>query len=478
MWDPKSQTKVGSFKLGTQFPQIALDSSLGEFYAVGQQSYGETLAIILSAYNTQSHALTGTAPFPQTYWPNQSSLMRWGKDGFAFIGAGVGLTDQELYLFRSNAVGPQTLNPVPVLASLSQTSAIAGGAAFTLTVSGSNFVSTSLVEWNGTPLATTFVNAQKVTATVPASDIAAAGAAQVAVYSPAPGGGSSTAVAFNIIAAAPTAGLSTTSLDFGSQAQGVASATQTVKLSNAGNASLAITSIAATGDYTQTHDCGSALASNSSCNIVVTFTPTAAGARTGTLSITDNAPTSPQSVSLTGSGVVDVTIGTQPGGSTSSTVQSGATATYSLELTGAAGFSGAVSLSCIGAPQYATCTLSPSSLNLTSGGTGTFTATVTTSQQSASVRSVDGRGFVLCLIPFVALPWAFRRKIRLSLLTVLVVAIFGGAIGLNGCGGGGSNGSGGGGTKTQNTPPGTYTLTITAASQNASVSQKLTLVVQ
>jgi hypothetical protein len=451
---------------------------LGEFYAVGQQTYGETLAIVVSAYNMQSHALTGTVPFPQTYWPNQSSLLRWGADGFAFIGAGVGLTDQELYLFRSSAVGPETLNPTPVLTSISQTSTIAGGSAFTLTVSGSNFVASSLVEWEGTPLTTTFVNAQKVTATVPASDISTAGAAQVAVYNPAPGGGSSSAIVFNIVAAVPSADLSTTSLDFGNQPQGVAGATQTVKLSNTGNASLSIASIAATGDFEETNTCGASVAPNASCTISVTFTPSAAGGRTGTLSITDNAPASPQSVSLTGSGVADVTIGTQQGGSTSSTVKSGAAATYGLALTGAAGFSGTVSLACSGAPQYATCTLNPSSLALTSGSSSTFTATVTTSQQSAAAGRTDARGFVLSVIPFLALPWMRRRKIRPSLLPIVVLALLGGAIGLNGCGGGGSNGSGGGGATTQNTPPGTYTLTVTASSGNASITQKLTLIVQ
>jgi hypothetical protein len=478
VWDPRTKTKIGSFKLSPFLPQIALDSSLGEFYAVGQQSYGENIAIVLSAYNSQSYALTGTVAFPQTYWPNQSSLMRWGTDGLAFIGAGVGLTDQELYLFRSSAVGPQTLNPVPALASLSQASAISGGGGFTLTLSGSNFVAKSLVEWNGTPLTTTFVSPQKVTASVPASDIAAAGTAQVAVYNPAPGGGSSATIAFTIVAAVPSADLSTASLDFGNQAQGVASATQAVKLSNSGNASLGIASITATGDFRETNTCGTSLAANASCIISVTFTPSAAGARTGTLSITDNAPASPQSVSLAGSGVADVTIGTQQGGSTSSTVKSGGAATYDLALTGAAGFSGTVSLTCSGAPQYASCTLNPSSLTLTSGSTATFTATVTTSQQSAGTRSADVRRFVLCTIPFLALPWMRKRNIHLSLLPVLVVALLGGIIELNGCGGGGSNGSGGGGSSPQNTPPGTYTLTVTATSGNASVTQKLTLIVQ
>lgn len=485
VWDPSSQTEVGTFPVQTDnvtsYPNmrsITVDSSLGTIYSMGDQNYGDNSdAFVVSVYGMKSLALTGSLPFPQVSYPVYGSLVRWGGDGLAFIAPGAGLTDQELYLLRSSIVGPQTSNPAPVLTSLSQTSVIAGGSAFTLTVSGNNFMSSSLVEWNGSPLATTFVDAQQITAAVPAADIAAAGTAQVTVTNPAPGGGTSTAIAFHIVAAVVSANLSPSSLDFGNQAQGVASATQTVTLSNTGNVSLTISNIAATGDFNQTNTCGTALKTNSSCTVAVTFSPSGTGTRTGALSVSDGAATSPQSVSLTGTGVADVSIGAQQGGSTSSTVKSGGTATYNLALSGATGFSGTVSLGCSGAPQYATCTLNPGSVNLTPGATATFSATVTTSQTSASAAHVDARGFVLCVIPFLALPWAWRRKIRLSLPSVLLVAVVGVAIGLNGCGGGGSQASGGGSTP-QNTPPGTYTLTVTATSGSTSVSQNLTLVVQ
>jgi hypothetical protein len=75
-------------------------------------------------------------------------------------------------------------NPVPALTSLAPTSTPAGGAAFTLTVNGSNFVGTSQVRWNGTGRTTTFVNAGQVTAAIPASDIVTQGSAQVTVVTP------------------------------------------------------------------------------------------------------------------------------------------------------------------------------------------------------------------------------------------------------------------------------------------------------
>jgi photosystem II stability/assembly factor-like uncharacterized protein len=97
-------------------------------------------------------------------------------------------------------------NPVPAAASLSPTSAIVGGAGFTLTVNGSNFVNTSTVQWKSSALTTTFVSAIKLTATVPASDIASTGTAAVTVANPAPGGGtSSPSLAFAINNPVPSA---------------------------------------------------------------------------------------------------------------------------------------------------------------------------------------------------------------------------------------------------------------------------------
>ncbi len=83
-------------------------------------------------------------------------------------------------------------NPVPVVSSLSPASATAGGAQFTLTVNGSSFVSGAAVQWNGSPRTTSFASATQLNATIPATDITAAGTAQVGVTNPTPGGGAST----------------------------------------------------------------------------------------------------------------------------------------------------------------------------------------------------------------------------------------------------------------------------------------------
>ena len=99
---------------------------------------------------------------------------------------------------------------------------------------------------------------------------------------------------------------SPTSLSFSAQTVGTTSAAQTVTLTNVGPATLTISSISFTGtssaDFTQTNTCGTSLASGSSCTISVRFAPRARGTRSATLRITDSDPTSPELVTLSGSG--------------------------------------------------------------------------------------------------------------------------------------------------------------------------------
>ena len=100
--------------------------------------------------------------------------------------------------------------------------------------------------------------------------------------------------------------LSVTSLSFGNQVVGVSSTPQSVMLTNTGNIALTITSIGITGknsgDFSQTNTCGTSVAAGGSCTISVTFKPLAYGTRNATVSITDNAPGSPQQIALKGVG--------------------------------------------------------------------------------------------------------------------------------------------------------------------------------
>jgi len=100
----------------------------------------------------------------------------------------------------------------------------------------------------------------------------------------------------------PNVLLSPSPLPFAAQTVGSPSAAQQVTLSNSGTSDLTVSKISTSGNFTQTNTCGSLVAAGSSCTIAVTFTPTATGSRTGTLTITDNSTDSPQSVSLSGPG--------------------------------------------------------------------------------------------------------------------------------------------------------------------------------
>jgi hypothetical protein len=105
----------------------------------------------------------------------------------------------------------------------------------------------------------------------------------------------------------PAATLSPTSLNFGNQTVGFTSAQMGSTLTNTGNNSLTISSISVNGtngtDFAESSTCPNLLAPNTSCAINVTFTPSATGTRSAAMAVTDNAPNSPQSVLLSGTGV-------------------------------------------------------------------------------------------------------------------------------------------------------------------------------
>jgi hypothetical protein len=101
----------------------------------------------------------------------------------------------------------------------------------------------------------------------------------------------------------PAVSLSASALNFKKVGIGMTSAPQTVTLTNVGNATLNISSITASGDFSISNNtCGATVAAGANCAVSVTFTPTKKGARKGTLSFNDNAPGSPQTVALSGTG--------------------------------------------------------------------------------------------------------------------------------------------------------------------------------
>jgi hypothetical protein len=104
--------------------------------------------------------------------------------------------------------------------------------------------------------------------------------------------------------ATAVANLAPSNLTFPSLQINQTSPVQSATLTNNGNATLVMSATQTTGDYAQTNNCPGSLGIGSSCQFQITFTPTAGGARNGTLSITDNAPGSPHTVVLAGSGYI------------------------------------------------------------------------------------------------------------------------------------------------------------------------------
>jgi hypothetical protein len=304
--------------------------------------------------------------------------------------------------------------------------------------------------------------------------------------------GSPHTVALNGIGLGAVATLSKTSLDFANQFVGSTGSAQTVTLTNSGNAPMTISSITASGDFAQTHDCGTSLAATASCTISATFTPTAAGSRTGALTITDNTSGSPHTVALAGTGS-DFALSSDP---TSRTVTAGQSATYTLSVGPVSGFNQAVALSCTKPTQLilATCSVSPSAVTPDGANAATVTVTVTTTARGMAPPfgghrpplqdSPLGRHgglplqvWLVALLAVTVVAAAFRppqANVRLKpnatllpLTGMLLLALLWAA-----CGGGGAAPP-----PHPGTPAGTYTLTVTGTVTTGSgnLSHDLTL---
>ncbi len=180
----------------------------------------------------------------------------------------------------------------------------------------------------------------------------------------------------------PAVTLSPTSLTFASQTVNTTSAAQSVTLTNSGTATLNITSITITGtntgDFAQTNTCGTSVTASGTCAISVTFTPTAAGSRTASVSITDDATGSPQTVSLTGTGT------SASGGSLSITTTSIPVATASSQYLAFLQASGGT------APYTWSSSNVPSGLSIaTSNGSGIIEGTAPAATASFTVQVTD-----------------------------------------------------------------------------------------
>ncbi|MGB9334031.1 MAG: SBBP repeat-containing protein [Candidatus Acidiferrales bacterium] len=249
--------------------------------------------------------------------------------------------------------------------------------------------------------------------------------------------------------------VSPASIDFGSVLLNIPSQPQLVTITNNSSATLNFSappalSGAQVAEYSSATTCGVTLAPNKSCTVTISFLPTTEGVAAASLTFTDDDPSSPQVVPITGTGGLDFTL-TGPG---SESVSRGDTVTFTVTVTPVDNSTQTVNLTCSGAPMDATCTLSPATIPL--DGTDAVASTVTVMAAShVPPLSRDKRtpgnfpGTIPVVVVSLAMLAAFaltrRRAVRLSFAAAALACVL-----FAGCGGG----SGG-------TPTGKFTLVIT-----------------
>lgn len=157
------------------------------------------------------------------------------------------------------------------------------------------------------------------------------------------------------------------------------------------------------------------------------------------------------------------------------TVKAGTPGAYTLTAVPTNGFTGQINFSCGSLPAFSTCSFNPTSLTI-GPASGSLTVTILTNQAtSASVRPPDVRGVpFITLASMLAAPLALvlagrRRRVIVAIIVLLILAIAG-------CGGGG--GTPGPPPPPNVTPPGSYTVVLTATGAGATRQTTLPLVVQ
>ncbi len=172
-----------------------------------------------------------------------------------------------------------------------------------LTITAVNITGTNGADFSQTSTCGTVVPQATCTATVKFTPtVTGSESASLSVTDNAAASPQLVSLAGNGVGTGPSVVISPASLSFPPQIVNTSSTPQTITLSNVGNSSLTITSLLASGDYSQTNTCDSDVEPGASCVITVTFKPTTINTRTGAITITDNATGSPQTVPLSGVG--------------------------------------------------------------------------------------------------------------------------------------------------------------------------------
>jgi len=308
-----------------------------------------------------------------------------------------------------------------------------------------------------------------------------------------------------------TVSVSPATITFGNQVAGGTSSPVAVTVKNTGQGALTVSgaSVTDTTDFTLKNNCTGAVPGGGTCTVQITFKPAApasgaqcgstSGAKSATLTLTDNATDSPQSVMLNGT-ATDFCPDPPTVGGTSQTVPAGTTAVFDLDITSMDGFAGTVGLACTGSvPGGGSCTTSPSTLNVPANGQAPFVANIPTGSSLVRPKAREFKSppsnwylIVIALLSLLGLasvghgaaqPSASLRKnqqpgtasrlyrqrmMRVAQACSLLLML---ALAISACGSGG----GGGSSVTQ---PNTYSFTVTATAGGTTRTIALTLTVQ
>ncbi|HTU36082.1 MAG TPA: choice-of-anchor D domain-containing protein [Candidatus Acidoferrum sp.] len=432
----------------------------------------------------QTMALAGTAPAP----------------------AAIQITPTAL-TFASQAVGTKSTAQLVTIANTGGTALAVNG----ISLSGTN--AGDFTETNNCPPSLA-ANANCATSIV--FEPTAPGTRNASLTVADNGGGSPQQIGLSGTATQAGVTLSTSSINFGNEAVGVASAAITVTVTNSGNGPLVISALALSGanasDFSETDNCsgtGTGVAAGGTCAIQIVFKPecgpVASATRVATLSLADDAPGSPQTVAVTGTGTGPFCFMVPSGASTSASVLPGETGTFALQAEAANAFTGNVNLACVGAPANSTCTIAPTTVNIGGSEIAALQVSIATSAGTTnSFTSPRGRpngaphglqlygwallallSTLILLVACLQIYWKEKphdeRRLapmhRFGLIgfgATLCVAFVVSSM-IVGCGGGGSAPA----STDPPTPAGTYTLTVSGTtSSGASQSITLTLTVQ
>jgi hypothetical protein len=207
-FNPATGLLQGTFDVGSaccnNITQVLPNSALNRAFALGDTPFFSSLGI--TSYNLTQFTPLAVADLSQLNPFNSvstSKFIQWCTSGLAFIltTGCCGTTTSQVVLLQSPSLllaTSKTFSPVPVLKSANPTTVSHGTGNFRLTLRGSGFVPGSVVTWNGKARYARYVSGNEMTVYVTAAAIASTGTAKVVVKNPAPGGGTSNALTFNI----------------------------------------------------------------------------------------------------------------------------------------------------------------------------------------------------------------------------------------------------------------------------------------